>query len=259
MGSAPSVPTDKSRKLQVIGAGASRTGTLSLSLALERLLDGPVMHGGTQIIGREDAYVRLMYETIHQRHNTPILMKRLESITAGFLGVTDTPASSFVPELLELYPDAKVVLVTRDPKKWLQSFDPLLKACSPWWVHVLLWPCPGLRWFPGFVKELMKREAERIPSYVVGGPVTTDMLEEHHARIKKLTPTDKLLVMRLDEGWEPLCRFLDKPIPAEPFPHVNDREALAEVIRRTVATCIMIWICMLIAIGFLFNVVRYFS
>lgn len=54
MGGAPSVPTDPSRRIQVIGAGYSRTGTVSLQLALEKLLDGPVMHGGTQVLHRED-------------------------------------------------------------------------------------------------------------------------------------------------------------------------------------------------------------
>lgn len=54
MGGFPSVPTDPQRSLQVIGAGYSRTGTLSMALALEKLLDGPVMHGGSQLLGRED-------------------------------------------------------------------------------------------------------------------------------------------------------------------------------------------------------------
>lgn len=54
MGANASVPTDKTRTLQVIGAGYSRTGTLSMALALETLLDGPVMHGGSQLLGRED-------------------------------------------------------------------------------------------------------------------------------------------------------------------------------------------------------------
>ena len=26
------------------------------------------------------------------------------------------------------------------------------------------------------------------------------------------------------QGWEPLCKFLNVPIPDEPFPHENDRE-----------------------------------
>ncbi len=54
MGGVPSISTDPSRKLQVIGAGYSRTGTVTMQLALEKLLDGPVMHGGTQILTRED-------------------------------------------------------------------------------------------------------------------------------------------------------------------------------------------------------------
>ena len=54
MGGTASVPQDPSRSLQVIGAGYSRTGTLSMSIALEKLLDGPVMHGGSQLLNRED-------------------------------------------------------------------------------------------------------------------------------------------------------------------------------------------------------------
>lgn len=54
MGGVPSIPTDRSRTVQVIGAGYSRTGTVSMALALEKLLGGPVMHGGTQLFGRED-------------------------------------------------------------------------------------------------------------------------------------------------------------------------------------------------------------
>lgn len=54
MGGVASVPTDRTRSLRVIGAGYSRTGTLSMAMALAELLDGPVMHGGSQLLGRED-------------------------------------------------------------------------------------------------------------------------------------------------------------------------------------------------------------
>jgi hypothetical protein len=54
MGGVPSIPKDPTRLLKIIGAGYSRTGTLSIALALEKLLDGPVMHGGSQLLGRED-------------------------------------------------------------------------------------------------------------------------------------------------------------------------------------------------------------
>lgn len=54
MGAEASIPTDPSRKVQVISAGYSRTGTLSMCMALAKLVDGPVLHGGTHIIVRDD-------------------------------------------------------------------------------------------------------------------------------------------------------------------------------------------------------------
>lgn len=54
MGGVASIPTDSSRTVQVISAGYSRTGTVSMSMALDKLLDGPILHGGTQIFVRDD-------------------------------------------------------------------------------------------------------------------------------------------------------------------------------------------------------------
>ena len=36
-----------------------------------------------------------------------------------------------------------------------------------------------------------------------------------------MVPEDRLLEWRVGDGWEPLCKFLGKEIPDEPFPHVN--------------------------------------
>lgn len=44
------------KTLQVIGAGYSRTGTVSFSKALERLLGGPVCHSGTACLLREEGW-----------------------------------------------------------------------------------------------------------------------------------------------------------------------------------------------------------
>jgi hypothetical protein len=50
-------------------------------------------------------------------------VKLLRELTSGFVGCTDAPHNFVVPELVELYPDAKVVLVTRDPQRWWASFE----------------------------------------------------------------------------------------------------------------------------------------
>ena len=54
MGGVPSKPTNPEVIPQVIAAGYSRTGTMSMAKALEKLLDGPVLHGGNALYGRED-------------------------------------------------------------------------------------------------------------------------------------------------------------------------------------------------------------
>jgi len=36
-----------------------------------------------------------------------------------------------------------------------------------------------------------------------------------------LVPADQLLVFQVGEGWERLCKFLGKPVPAEEFPREN--------------------------------------
>ncbi len=54
MGGVASIPTDPSQKVEVISAGYSRIGTVSMSLALQKLRNGPVLHGGTQILVQDD-------------------------------------------------------------------------------------------------------------------------------------------------------------------------------------------------------------
>jgi hypothetical protein len=47
-------PKDTRLPLLVIGAGLSRTGTLSFTMALETLLKGPVCHGALACLSREE-------------------------------------------------------------------------------------------------------------------------------------------------------------------------------------------------------------
>lgn len=67
------------------------------------------------------------------------------------------------------------------------------------------------------------------------------MLEEHNSWVKRNVPPEKLLIMELGEGWEPLCRFLDMPVPNEPFPHVNDAKALQRAALEVVSKCLRLW------------------
>ena len=56
--------------------------------------------------------------------------------------------------------------------------------------------------------------------------------ERHNEEVKRSVPEEKLLVYEVKEGWEPLCRFLGKEVPDEPFPRVNDRVEFIGLMRR---------------------------
>ncbi|KAI1437883.1 hypothetical protein GGR50DRAFT_643383 [Xylaria sp. CBS 124048] len=150
MGGVPSVPRDRSRKVEVICAGYSRTGTSTMALAIEKLLNGPFFHGGTQTLHREDAYCKRWVEVYEarQRGDRELMMKLLREVTAGFVGMGDLPTLDFIPELMELYPEAKVVLVERDPERWLDSLRKVSKLATNPWFPYFIWVVPGWRWFP---------------------------------------------------------------------------------------------------------------
>ncbi|TLS21486.1 uncharacterized protein PpBr36_10184, partial [Pyricularia pennisetigena] len=154
----------------------------------------------------------------------------IRELTAGFVGVTDMPPLDFIPELMVVYPDAKVVLVTRDPESWLASIRPVARNSSldNWLVQYALWPIPGWRHFPALSAEFGTSTKEYLG--IVDDSVTNplpcvELLHNWNARVKATVPQDKLLVMDLKQGWEPLCGFLDLPVPDEPLPRANDAAA----------------------------------
>jgi hypothetical protein len=46
---------------------------------------------------------------------------------------------------------------------------------------------------------------------------------QHIENVKSAVPADRLLVFSADQGWDPLCEFLDVPLPEGAFPSANDR------------------------------------
>ena len=58
----------------------------------------------------------------------------------------------------------------------------------------------------------------------------SDAMERYNDDVKR--STDRLLVWSAAEGWEPLCEFLEVPVPDTPFPHVNDAEHVRRPDRR---------------------------
>jgi hypothetical protein len=53
-------------------------------------------------------------------------------------------------------------------------------------------------------------------------------MERYHEEVQDTVPAERLLVWSVAEGWEPLCEFLELPVPEAAFPRVNDRAQLED-------------------------------
>lgn len=67
--------------------------------------------------------------------------------------------------------------------------------------------------------------------------------------MRKIVPQERLLEVELGSGWEPLCKFLDKRIPNQPFPHVNEAAARDRFTQKILQKAATAWAGMFVAIG----------
>ena len=88
-----------------------------------------------------------------RRGDRRLCLKLLRELTRGYVGITDLPGIGFLPELRELYPDARVVLVTRDPRRWWRSLGVLGRNATRWYLPYLTAPVPGWRWIPVLIRQ----------------------------------------------------------------------------------------------------------
>ena len=247
MGQQASIP-QPGTKIQVIGAGLSRTGTASFSKALEILLEGPVYHGGTQITLGPETHIKswikiLAHWPARSDADKSMILETMAARLDGYAATTDAPASVVVAELMELYPNAKVICTVRDPKKWEKSMETVATASTMWFLRGVLLPLPALRYFVDYINVL--RDAF-IHLYQEREPLTRATYDRHIAWLKDIVPEDKLVFFDVQDGWEPLCRALGKEIPNHvPFPRINDGEAIDAFAKKHVQRGLIRWTAIL--------------
>ncbi len=224
--------------LKVIGAGYPRTGTSSMKAALERLGFGPCYHM-FEVLTNPDHVDRWLPVTTGE----PV---DWEKVFDGYRSAQDWPASGFWREQAEAFPDAKVILTVRDPRKWYVSMQnlmangpgrnlPDLGSLPPKAAEVFA----SMRRM-GPVMERLGRDAFGDNyRFGDGGLLDEDRaverFEQHVAEVKASLPAERLLVFDVREGWAPLCGFLGVPVPdGEPFPHLNDSESMKRTLEGLV-------------------------
>jgi len=211
--------------MKVIVSGASKTGTKSMAEAL-RLLDFTVYD-----YVENYAYLNKEWLKIVREGGSVDDFRRMYE---GVDAVTDSPCNHFWEEIHKAFPDAKIVHMERAEDEWWVSLEKQLKVLSPLVVTMMKMLSPTYR-------DVMKYSSETAKScigidwgYNIFTYKTLNELScrmwyrRHNAYVKKMAPKDKLLIYNVNQGWAPLCQFLDKDIPKTPFPHKNKDGSVAK-------------------------------
>ncbi len=224
--------------MKLIGAGLPRTATLSQKIALEMLGLGPCYHMVT-VLSNLSLADQWQAEFIEGSGH-------FDEIFDGYRATVDWPGSFFYRELCDFYPDAKVLLSTRDGASWEQSMtntiwgvlygDTLIQDLSSAWSRV------DPAW-DSYI-QLMKNMWEKSGLMSAGDDAPGSMaraMERYNAEVIATVPPERLLVWSAGDGFGPLCEFLELPVPDAPFPHVNDSKMFAERIVASSLASLTTW------------------
>lgn len=131
-----------------------------------------------------------------------------DRLFAGYHSCVDWPSAHYWRELVDVYPDAKVLLTYRSPESWWESFEKtILVGISQSTDAASL----GLALIRDVVFQ--GRPADRAHAIAT--------YEANVAAVKATVPAERLLVHQPGDGWEPLCRHLGVPVPEIPYPSRN--------------------------------------
>lgn len=195
--------------LRIVGAGLPRTGTVSQCQAFEQLIGGSCYH--MSVIPGHPFDLGDGWNTA-LANGTP----DWEQIFEGYSAAVDWPASAFYRELSAAYPDALVILSTRDSAQtWWESCN------ATFLPHARMALVEGWGHGTGLTDLL-----ERFTGTKQWDNAETLMAayERHNAEVRKTIPAHRLLDWRATDGWEPICRALGLPVPETPFPWTNRRK-----------------------------------
>lgn len=201
--------------LKVIGAGLGRTGTLSLKFALEQLGFGRCHH-------MMEVFAAPWQCDYWRRAGLGEAID-WDKLLEGFQSAVDWPSAEFYAELADRYPEAKVILTTRDADSWFRStqatiFDDSVSRDAP----------------PGFAEMIAAVIGAKFDGRLHDRDHCIAVYEAHNAKVRAIIPPERLLEYQAGQGWRPLCAFLDVPEPDAQYPRVNSTEEFVQ--RRAAST-----------------------
>ncbi|MEE8141891.1 MAG: sulfotransferase family protein [Planctomycetota bacterium] len=196
--------------LKVLGAGFGRTGTKSLQKALEILGIGRCHH---------------MFEMFRKPRQAGMFLRATENggidweeVFDGYQAAVDWPSAFFWRELTERYPSTRVILTVRDEQRWYESIS---KTILPALLHTQQKAPPAVHMHERVNHRIIFDLTFR--GRLADREFAISRFQLHNEQVRSEVDPNRLLVYNVAEGWGPLCRLLDRPLPKTPFPVSNTR------------------------------------
>ena len=225
--------------MKIIGAGLPRTATTTQWLALRRL--------GLRTYHMKDmmADMRRGVDIWRRAYDGEQVW---DEVFDGFDATVDWPGAFHWRELMDHYPDAKILLSVRDGEAWAKSMqdtivqiyfgDSFMRSmCQAryridpdWraWVDLNIDTC-----WKGPRGALANTFGER--------QALIEAMNRWNDEVKATVPADRLIIWQPQDGWEPLCEAVGVPVPDEPLPHAFDTEVFKATITGAAVRAVADW------------------
>jgi hypothetical protein len=225
--------------MQLIGAGLPRTATTTQKIALETLGLAPCYHMRDMMADLDNG-VRLWRRAYDGD-------EPWGDVFGDARSTVDWPSAFHWRELMDAYPDAKVLLSVRDHESWARSMQDTI--CQIYFGDSLLHHLAQARYhvdpaWKGWVDLMIDTFwSGRGPFADTQGDSTRmiEKAERWNQEVEASVPAERLLVWEPRDGWEPLCEFLGVDVPAEDLPKVNDTDAFRDGIMGAAVTSLDGW------------------
>jgi len=207
--------------MKLIGAAIQRTGTMSTQKALD-ILGLKAYHMVETARNFENGHLD-QWNALFEGTGTP----DWDELFKDYEATTDNPACFFWKEMMEAFPDAKVLLNVRNPERWCDSVLKILE------IEDSLEKFRFLPRFDGVHRVLVNSQM----NFFGGDRSRENLIEsfnQYIEEVKATVPPERLLVYRVRDGWEPLCEFLGVPVPDVPFPHLNSTGEVDKIMGRII-------------------------
>lgn len=206
---------ERTKPMQVLCVGISRSGTESLNLALRKIgLD--TYHGWDMVAEENGGYLEEWYRLMQRKYkgapdgDVNITTDEFDALLGSAEALIDIPTYFFAPELIQAYPDAKVILNTRtDLDAWHRSVVNALvtKIRGEWWIWIVKHLSAESFWLNKFTDlGTSQMFHSPIPNTATGLLYNGKWVYRDYCNmIRGLVPKERLLEWSVEDGWEPLC------------------------------------------------------